>query len=138
MMYGFPGERRDEFLASLEYVRALMTRSEWIGVTFSRFQLHQEAPMRRCPERFGIKIISPSDRGSTAQGSWRLASREPDRPSNREYETHITAFFDAMRPGRGPSRDTKEFQWMVENYSCLGFLDKCRRIDRVRESRGGS
>lgn len=61
LMYGFPGQRRDETLAALDTVRGLFAEGALQSAYWHRFALTVHSHMARRPERYGIGAVRAPD-----------------------------------------------------------------------------
>ncbi len=110
LIYGFPGETKQDTINSLEILRQLMSHKLLHSGFFHMFGLTAHAPIAKKPELFGIKIGASKHKGFANY----VLDYEPQvgsKPSNSVHHSLQTAIYAY---GRGERFDVDVNSWFID------------------------
>ncbi|MBF9014072.1 MULTISPECIES: radical SAM protein [unclassified Oceanispirochaeta] len=112
LMYGFPGQNSQELIDSLDVVRQLFMHGLIQSAYWHHFALTAHSPVGLNPEKFGIKITGPQQRGF-ARNDLSYSQKSEDLSA---YGKGLTAALYNYMRGEGFDLPLKKwFSFKIEN-----------------------
>ena len=102
LIYGFPGERLQDTINSLEVLRQLFEAKILGSGHYHRFVTTRHSPIGRNPELFGIKVVGPEHKGFADYALWHS---EAGSPVSEDTFKRLTSAMNAFARGELLDRD---------------------------------